>query len=307
MEFVYETIEHGKPEFPIGFHKTHCPEGFRLYPHIHEEFEFFVLAEGSGTLLIDGVPFSLSQGEGAFVNSRCIHLGTPLSSDPAFFYAIVFSPQIFGSYVNDIVIDEYVAPVIHRSLELPVLYKREIPWQAEALEIVENMYQLRRQEAPCSELTLKSQLFHLWSIFCQHGRDTGSASATGRGNLDEIRHAIEFIDKEYASKLTLSDLAKQAHMSESHFCRSFTEVMRMTPFAYIQQVRIQKSCQSLKNEDTPISGIALSCGFNDFSYYSRRFREIIGCTPSAYRKQAFASYRAQITEAKADAKLQKNP
>lgn len=99
----------------------------RLYPHIHEEFEFFVLAEGSGTLLIDGVPFSLSQGEGAFVNSRCIHLGTPLSSDPAFFYAIVFSPQIFGSYVNDIVIDKYVAPVIHRSWSCPSYTKEKFP------------------------------------------------------------------------------------------------------------------------------------------------------------------------------------
>ncbi len=298
MEFVYETIEHGKTEFPIGFHQTHCPEGFRLYPHIHEEFEFFVLAEGSGTLLIDGAPYTLCPGDGAFVNSRCIHLGTPLSSDPAFFYAIVFSPQIFGSYVNDIVIDKYVAPVIHRSLKLPVLYKKEIPWQAEALEIAENMYQLRRQSVPCAELKLKSHLFRLWSILCEHGQSIGNASALKSERFDEIRRAIDFIDREYASKLTLSALARCAHMSESHFCRSFSEAMRMTPFAYIQQVRIQKSCQILKNEDAPISRAALSCGFNDFSYYSRRFRELIGCTPSEYRKRAFAcSPRSTAAEA----------
>ncbi len=291
MEFVYETIEHGTSNFPIGIHETNCPEGFRLYPHMHSEFEFFVLTKGSGTICIDGTTYPLSQGEGVFVNSRSIHLGMPTSSEPAFFYAIVFSPQIFGSYINDIVIDKYVAPVIHHSLRLPVLYSRNIPWQEEALKTAETMYTLRRQDIPCKELKFKALLFHLWSIFCEHGRDTTHTPPGGR--IDEIRQTIDFIDREYASKLTLSDLAKCAHMSESHFCRSFADVMHMTPFAYIQQVRIQKSCQILKNDDAPISRIALSCGFNDFSYYSRRFRELIGCTPSEYRKRAFASYSRQ--------------
>ena len=52
------------------------------------------------------------------------------------------------------------------------------------------------------------------------------------------------------------------------------------------QVRIQKSCQYLKNSDLAVSRIAVSCGFNDLSYYARRFREQVGCTPTEYRRRA---------------------
>ena len=125
---------------------------------------------------------------------------------------------------------------------------------------------------------------------CMLNRGCGSAS---RVLLDEhLRRlgiapsAVRGYDQETGSHLTLADLAAAAHMSESHFCRSFSAVTHMTPFSYLQQVRIQKSCQYLKNSDLPVSRIALSCGFNDLSYYARRFRERIGCTPSEYRRDA---------------------
>ena len=67
---------------------------------------------------------------------------------------------------------------------------------------------------------------------------------------------------------------------------SFAAVAHKTPFSYLQQVRIQKSCQYLKNSDLAVSRIAVSCGFNDLSYYARRFREQVGCTPTEYRRRA---------------------
>ena len=144
------------------------------------------------------------------------------------------------------------------------------------------MYQLRNQ--PANELELKSCLFHLWAIHCAHGERTENE---GR-QFAELRGVMEYIDREYAAHLTLADLAAVAHMSESHFCRTFSAVTHKTPFSYLQQVRIQKSCQYLKDGDLPVSRVAALCGFNDLSYFARRFRQQIGCTPSQYRRDSLA-------------------
>lgn len=62
-----------------------------------------------------------------------------------------------------------------------------------------------------------------------------------------------------------------------------TEKMKRTPFSYLNQYRIERSCELLVNTDLSISDIALRAGFNSFSYYSKRFRKIMHCTPSEYR------------------------
>ncbi len=279
---VYETIRHGTPDFPLEVHETQVPIGFHLYPHLHAEFEFLVMARGSGILCVDGVSHRLAQGDGAFVNAQSIHLGIPDGTEPVSFYAIVFSPRIFGSLHNDAVTEKYVEPVIRRTLRLPSVCAGRDGWQGEALRTAGELYDLRGKSGECAELEMKSRLFHLWAILCGHGERVHDEG----GKLDELRGVMELIDREYASHLTLADLAAAAHMSESHFCRSFSAVTHMTPFSYLQQVRIQKSCQYLKNSDLPVSRIALSCGFNDLSYYARRFRERIGCTPSEYRRGA---------------------
>ena len=275
---VHKEIPHGKPDFPIEIYETQCEDGFRLYPHLHEEFEFLVMAKGSGILRIDGDSHRLSEGQGAFVNSESIHLGIPDSHEPGSFFAVVFSPRIFGSYLNDVVMDQYVSPVVRGSLRLPAVCSGEDDWQAQALGTAWDMYELPHQTG--YELELKSRLFHLWAILCAHGERLESE---GR-RFSELRGVMEYIDREYASHLTLADLAAVAHMSESHFCRSFSAVIHRTPFSYLQQVRIQKSCQYLKNSDLPVSRVAALCGFNDLSYFARRFRQQIGCTPSQYRR-----------------------
>lgn len=282
---IYEPVRHGTPEFPFEIHETDSAGGFHLYPHFHEEFEFLVITKGSGVLCVDGENRRLRAGDGAFVNARSIHLGFPDGRGDVSFFAVVFSPRIFGSFVSDAVVDRYVSPVLRGSLRLPELCSPETGWGAEALRAARGLYELRG--VPDCELELKSRLFHLWAVLCAHG--TRAEAADGR--LDELRGAMELIDREYASHLTLADLAAAAHMSESHFCRSFAAVAHKTPFSYLQQVRIQKSCQYLKNSDLAVSRIAVSCGFNDLSYYARRFREQLGCTPTEYRRRARSKLR----------------
>lgn len=56
-----------------------------------------------------------------------------------------------------------------------------------------------------------------------------------------------------------------------------------TVFSYLIQYRIHKSLELLRNTDMEIARIALECGFSNQSYYTSRFRELLGMTPKQYR------------------------
>ena len=176
-DFLNEPVKHGSRDFPIGVHESVCEAGFHLYPHLHAEFEFLVIRRGSGILCVDGVSHRLGEGDGAFVNAQSIHLGLPDSREPVSFYAIVFSPRIFGAEFNDAVVDKYVSPVLRRSLRLPAVYTECVPWQEEALQTAEELRVLGLG-GDGSELEVKSRLFHLWALLCGHGERTQPVSYT---------------------------------------------------------------------------------------------------------------------------------
>jgi AraC-like DNA-binding protein len=74
-------------------------------------------------------------------------------------------------------------------------------------------------------------------------------------------------------------------MSPYHFLRVFRQVVGMTPHQYVLRTRMHRAAVRLRASNEAISAIAFDAGFNDLSTFNRRFRRIIGTSPSAYRGQ----------------------
>ena len=74
------------------------------------------------------------------------------------------------------------------------------------------------------------------------------------------------------------------HISEYYFCHLFKEHMGMTFLAYLNDVRIHKAAQLLKNTNLSITRIAAETGYNDVNYFCRIFRKKMNRSPGNYRK-----------------------
>lgn len=279
---LYETFAHGTPDFPVGIHDTIWPDGFRLYPHIHREFEFLLLTNGHGNMYINGQKYALCPGDGVFVNSGILHLGSWVDKNPCEFFAVVFAPEIFSEMGNNLIANKYILPVLKNKISLPVHYSREVYWQAAVLDSALQIHKLNKEKPVGFELCVKAQLLNLWQQCFAHSLPCVEAADK---SLDDMISAMEFIRAEYASPLTLADIAARCHMSQGYFCRRFAEVMHLSPFAYLLKIRIDNSCRMLQSTKLPIGEVAGRCGFNSFSYFSKKFKELTGCTPMAYRKK----------------------
>jgi AraC-like DNA-binding protein len=98
-----------------------------------------------------------------------------------------------------------------------------------------------------------------------------------------IRRAVDILHQQRCWDITASQMAQQVHLSPAHFSRLFHRIMGMTYSHYLTQLRFYAAQNLLHHSDMPIAQIAQHCGFSRQSYFTRRFREFYGMTPSAFR------------------------
>lgn len=84
----------------------------------------------------------------------------------------------------------------------------------------------------------------------------------------------------------LDAMARAAHLSRFHFVRAFAAAYGETPRAYLSRRRIERAKDLLRAANLTVTEICLLVGFESLGSFSSRFRELVGCTPSAYRKSA---------------------
>jgi AraC-like DNA-binding protein len=119
-------------------------------------------------------------------------------------------------------------------------------------------------------------------------RGAGSPAGTPTPRVERrISDAVRRIerDEDAPARWSLAALAREAAMSRYHFLRVFRQVIGMTPHQYVLRMRMHRAAVRLRLSNEPVSAIAFDAGFNDLSTFNRRFRRIMGASPSAFRSQ----------------------
>jgi AraC-like DNA-binding protein len=103
-------------------------------------------------------------------------------------------------------------------------------------------------------------------------------------DLAWLRRAKDLMDREYERPLDVAQVAVAAHMSESHFAHAFRREFGEPPGAYLMTRRIERAKTLLRQTDTPVTEICLDVGFRSLGSLRARFTEVVGMSPSAYRR-----------------------
>ena len=109
-------------------------------------------------------------------------------------------------------------------------------------------------------------------------------------NLSEVKHvdilykALDFIKKNYMKKISLMDVAEYVYISPSYLSKLFKEELKYNFNSYLNKIRVDMSKKLLKDYRISLINIALTCGFEDQSYFSKVFKRITGISPGKYRE-----------------------
>lgn len=105
---------------------------------------------------------------------------------------------------------------------------------------------------------------------------------------EAIARARRLIHAKLDEPISLAELARAASLSESHFCRTFKEVTKLTVTDYVTRARIATARKELLRPATRVSDIAFQVGFQSLSQFNRSFAKIVGCSPTKFREAELA-------------------
>lgn len=99
----------------------------------------------------------------------------------------------------------------------------------------------------------------------------------------EILEAQNYIENNYASKITIENMADRFHLTRRTFERRFKKCTHCTMLEYLQKVRIEASKKALEVGRKPIDEIMTDVGYVDGQTFRELFKEVTGLTPLQYR------------------------
>lgn len=107
----------------------------------------------------------------------------------------------------------------------------------------------------------------------------------------QARRVQEYIEENLDKSVTVRDLSAVLYRTQAHFSRAFKRTFGLSPHAYILRRRIERASHLMLENNTPLSEIALRCGFTDQAHFSKRFRLHTGATPTAWRRERLIKSR----------------
>ncbi|SHH99612.1 AraC-type DNA-binding protein [Sporobacter termitidis DSM 10068] len=97
----------------------------------------------------------------------------------------------------------------------------------------------------------------------------------------EVRAVCKYLEEHYTESIALDDLCKLTGLSKYYLLRSFTKQKGISPYSYLETIRVDKAKKLLERGVLPIAA-ALRTGFSDQSHFSNFFKKFIGLTPKQY-------------------------
>lgn len=105
-----------------------------------------------------------------------------------------------------------------------------------------------------------------------------------RTRLSLVREDISsYIDAHYMEELSMKTVAHAMNYSDAYFCKLFKQCFHVNFSTYLNEYRVEKAKNMMKNPRTSVKDISIACGYADSNYFARVFKRITDLTPSEYR------------------------
>ncbi|MCR5656421.1 MAG: AraC family transcriptional regulator, partial [Butyrivibrio sp.] len=239
-----------------------------------QSFLFFTVISGSGVLIYEGQEYKLRQSDCVFIYCDKPYIHQTDENDLwtlrwIHFYGPAL-PSIYRKYC-----ERGGRPVFRPSMD--------DKFQA-ITGIHDDLMAIAKSDDYMRDMLINQHLSALLTIIMSeswHPEDQEEMPKK-RSVLLPIK---EYLDSNYALKITLDDLAERFFINKYYLAKSFKEQYGVSVNNYLLSVRITKAKQLLRFSDKSIEQIGLECGLGQAHYFSSKFKEIEGVPPSIYREQ----------------------
>ena len=285
-----EKVQHGTKRNPImGLHftagkGTGYPEKFFVERHWHDSIEILYIIRGSYQIEINLQNEVLQEGDICILNSGDLHQITGESAE-AIHEVVLFDPAILDFSYHDEMQEECVRPLIEQLRLFPHIFRKGEECGQCILPVVEKLMKIAVEKKEGWYLKSKLLIMELVVEIYEKGWMLLSDSVLSKSEerrIKQYKTVVSYMEENYQNPISLQDMADTISCNSQYLCRFFREIAGTSPIQYLINLRLEKACYLLQHSSKSVLEIALDCGFENVSYFIRKFKEVKGCTPKQY-------------------------
>lgn len=265
----------------FAFREFHLPR-FTSPWHFHEEVELLHIREGRGRRFVGDSLEEYGPGDLVLLGSNLPHVWSSYSKSTSTRYShslvIQFKPAFLGEPF--LALPEW-GPIrgllgrAARGLRVEGTLRDRV-----AQRMVEMLTQ-----SPCERLSgLIEILAQLSTADLRPLASHGFAPVLDVHAQRRINRAYQYVMANLSATITLEGASAAAGMNPSAFSRYFALTMGKPFTRFVNELRIGRVCRDLMATDRSISELAFENGYESLSNFNRRFRELRGMSPQAFRR-----------------------
>ena len=280
--------------FPSVIIHTEVKECFR--PDIKGPFSFFLNIRGNSVCSVDRQSTRIDEDHYFISNrSQLYTLQVEENSGGAETFNVHFGEFFSESVLNSLLTpaDRILDAGTERQLSpfsfFNQLYRRDATFDTLIRAILTS-----NNEKGLGKLRFEEHLTELLSYHLQQHRNITEMvhslppvrKATRVELYKRLSRAMDVLRSGFCGEISLDQLAAEASLSKYHFLRLFRTAYGLSPYQYIQHLRLEKARALLANSVIPIADLAGLLGFDNSQSFSRLFYQRVGLYPTQYRHQA---------------------
>lgn len=276
-----DTTVYGSINFPVACYEDDM-QLMSVPLHWHDEYEYIIATKGIVTVLVNAEQIELNIGDAIFINSECLHGVKSVTDEDSILRSLVILPKLIGGSADSIIFQRIIVPLGVSDAPSYILLNKDTKWQKDIADSMLAAWDSITNESYDFENEARYQISKAMRILVDHLSETNHRKSNDI-LLNRIKLSISYIENHFDDDISNQDLLQLLDCSESVLLRSFKQAVGMSPMQFLMNHRIQKAAEMLLTTELKSCDIAVSCGFHDFSYFTKIFKRNIGMTPIEYR------------------------
>ncbi|AXU60413.1 helix-turn-helix domain-containing protein [Clostridioides difficile] len=236
--------------------------------HFHEHYVIGFIEKGQRYLSCKNKEYTTSTGDLLLFNPFDSHTCEQIDDKVLDYRCINIKPEIMKKTVFEITGKNYLP-----KFNQPVIFGSEL------VPLLQELHYIIMEE----ELDFKKEelFFFLIEQLIEEHTEPNLQSNLENTNI-EIQAVCDYLENNYAEHIVLDELSTIAGMNKYSLLRNFTKLKGITPYRYLENIRVNKAKKLLEKGVEPIDA-AIQTGFVDQSHFTNFFKNFIGLTPKQYQ------------------------
>ena len=251
--------------------EAYCFKGImQKFPnHFHEHYVIGFVEMGQRRLSCKNREYTINQGDIILFNPMDNHTCEQTDNKTLDYRCLNITPEIMRSLTREIFGKEYLP-----RFNAPVAYG------SDQFALLRELHCLIMEERTDFE---KEEIFYF--LMKQLIEEYAEPMLEAEPEIIdvEIEKICSYLEIHYGERISLDELARLAKKNKYSLLRTFTRVKGITPYRYLETVRVNRAKKLLEQGMEPIEA-GLQTGFSDQSHFTNFFKGLIGLTPGQYRE-----------------------